>query len=67
MTQLVPQPAPSELMRYRTVKQWLATYGLTNSEVRKLISCGTIKPKVLGKNGHRAWYRASQIERDVLA
>lgn len=63
--------APGEMMRYGPMRDWLKDNRIPESETRKLIAAGVIKQGRLRKpskrNGKvRAWYSASQIQRDVL-
>ena len=56
--------APSEMMRYGTMLQWLMENGLTEYEITRMIAKGVIRCR--HHAGGRAWYYASQIKRDVL-
>jgi hypothetical protein len=63
--------APAEMMRYTPMRDWLKENGISEYEVLKLIDAGRIRQGKLRdpkkKKGQvRAWYSASQIERDVL-
>lgn len=63
--------APAEMMRYGQMLDWLKQNNLTKYEVEKLIDAGKIRQGKLRepkkkKGKVRAWYSASQIERDVL-
>ena len=57
--------APTELMRYGTMKEWLMENGLTKGEIERMVEKGVIRARIISPGG-RAWYKASQIVRDVL-
>jgi hypothetical protein len=57
--------APTEFMRYGTMREWLKQNGFPECEIMRMIAKGLIQARPI-RPGGRAWYNASQIKRDVL-
>jgi len=58
---------PKPFLRFGCVVQWLAGYGITEKECRRMVESGVIKkcPALRG-GGSRPYYSRDQIKRDVI-